>query len=263
MRQGEMHQSDYNKENEIKETYIEENKEMRFNTKLKAQTARGHILHTWDMLLDMGEQGLEITLPQLSQGTCRSQTISSISFGSKGAKTVDVDIITNLGESHYISCGKGAITSRRCLKQRYVELGFTKIIVSDRAVYINNLVTVGPSKPVLTARIIEHAKKRKRQRKTSKQRTSSKAKKQLTTMGIVVGGMRADSAEEGAEEGAEAEHKPGAEITEEEKRGKLLTIYKWKLAQFNMADARKGGGAKWEGLALFMDEHKLHGIALQ
>ena len=56
MRQGEMHQSDYNKENEIKETYIEENKEMRFNTKLKAQTARGHILHTWDMLLDTGEQ---------------------------------------------------------------------------------------------------------------------------------------------------------------------------------------------------------------
>jgi hypothetical protein len=157
MRQGEMHQSDYNKENEIKGTYIEENKEMRFNTKLKAQTARGHILHTWDMLLDMGEQGLEITLPQLSQGTCRSQTISSISFGSKGGKTVDVDIITSLGESHYISCGKGAITSRRCLKQRYVELGFTKIIVSDRTVYINNLVTVGPSKPVLTARIIEHA----------------------------------------------------------------------------------------------------------
>jgi hypothetical protein len=30
-----------------------------------------------------------------------------------------------------------------------------------------------------------------------------------------------------------------------------------------MADARKGGGTKWEGLALFMDEHKLHGIALQ
>ena len=236
---------------------------MRFNTKVTTQIARGHILRTWDMLLDMGEQGLEVTLPQLSQGTCESQTISSISFGSKGGKTVDVDIITNLGESHYISCGKGAITSRRCLKQRYVELGFTKIIASDRAVYINNLVTVGPSKPALTARIIEHAKKRKRQRKTSKQRASSKAKKQLTTMGIVVGGMRADSSKEGDEEGAEAEHKPDAEITEEEKRGKLLMIYKWKLAQFNMADARKGGGAKWEGLALFMDEHKLHGIALQ
>ena len=59
-------------------------------------------------------------------------------------------------------------------------------------------------------------------------------------MGIVVGGMRADS----AEEGAEAEHKPDAEATEEEKRGKLLTMYKWKLAQFNMAGARKGGGTK-------------------
>ena len=35
---------------------------------------------------------------------------------------------------------------------------------------------------------------------------------------FTVGGMRADSAEEGAEEGAEAEHKPGAGITEEEKR---------------------------------------------
>ena len=42
-----------------------------------------------------------------------------------------------------------------------------------------------------------------------------------------------------------------------------MTINKWKLAKFTMADARKGGGAKWEGLALFMDEHKLHGIALQ
>ena len=60
------------------------------------------------------------------------------------------------------------------------------------------------------ARVIEHAEKRKRQRKTSKQRTSSKAKTKMSTMGIVVGGMRADS----AEEGAEAEHKPYAEITE-------------------------------------------------
>ena len=42
-----------------------------------------------------------------------------------------------------------------------------------------------------------------------------------------------------------------------------MTIHKWKLVQFNMADARKGGGTKWEGLALFMDEHKLHDIALQ
>ena len=133
------------------------------------------------------------------------------------------------------------------------------MVSSDRALYINNLVTLGPSKPVLTARVIEHAEKRKRQMKTSKQRISSKAKRQMSTMGIVVGGMRADS----AEEGAEAEHKPDAEITEEEKRGKLLAIYKWKLAQFNMADARKGGGTKWEGLAQFMDEHKLHDIALQ
>ena len=73
----------------------------------------------------------------------------------------------------------------------------------------------------------------------------------MTAMGIVVGGMRADS----TEEGAEAEHSPNAEATEEEKRGKLLTIYKWRLAQFNMADARKGGGTKWEGLAQFMEEH--------
>jgi hypothetical protein len=80
------------------------------------------------------------------------------------------------------------------------------VVSSDRALYINNLVTLGPSKPVLTARVIEHAKKRKRQRKTSKQRTSSKAKKQMSTMGIVVGGMRADS----AEKVAEAEHKPDA-----------------------------------------------------
>ena len=71
--------------------------------------------------------------------------------------------------------------------------------------------------------------------------------------------MRADS----AEEGAEAEHMPDPGITEEEKRGKLLTIHKWKLAQFNMADARKGGGTKWEDLALFMNEHTLHGITLQ
>ena len=29
--------------------------------------------------------------------------------------------------------------------------GFTKTVSSGRAIYINNLVTVGPSKPVLTA----------------------------------------------------------------------------------------------------------------
>jgi hypothetical protein len=158
----------------------------------------------------------------LVQGTCKSQTISFISFGSQDGKAVDVDIITNLGENHYISCDKGAITSRRCLKQRYVELGSTKVVTNGRAIYINNLVTLGPSKPVMTARVIEHAEKRKRQRKTSRQRASSKAKNQVTTMGIVVGGTRADS----AEEGAEAEHVPDPGITEEEKRGKLLTIHK-------------------------------------
>ena len=42
-----------------------------------------------------------------------------------------------------------------------------------------------------------------------------------------------------------------------------MTIHKWKLAQFNMTDARKGSGTKWEGRALFLDEHKPHGIALQ
>ena len=104
---------------------------------MKAQTTRGHILHTWDVLLDMGEQVLGVTLPQLVQGTCKSQTISSISFGSHGGKTIDVDIITNLGENHYNSCGKGSITSRRCLKQRYVELGFTKVVSSGRAICIN------------------------------------------------------------------------------------------------------------------------------
>jgi hypothetical protein len=114
----------------MKKCNKEESTKLRFNTKAKTQTARGHILHTWDMLLDMGDQGLEVTLPQLSQETCKSQTISSISFGSQGGKTVDVDIITNLGENHYISCGKGAITSMRCLKQRYAELGFTEVVSS-------------------------------------------------------------------------------------------------------------------------------------
>ena len=193
-------------------------------------------MHTCDVLLDMGEHGREVTLPQLAQWICRSQTISSISVGSQGGKTIDVDIITNLGESHYISGGKGAITSRRCLKQRYVGLGSTKVVSNGRAIYNNNLVTLGPSKPVLAARVIEHPEKRKRQRKTSRQRASSKAKTRLTPMSIVVGDMRADS----TEEGAEAEHMPDPGITEEEKRGKLLTIHKWKLAQFNMAYARTG-----------------------
>ena len=147
------------------------------------------------------------------------------------------------------------------MKQRYVELGFAKRVSSGRAIYINNLVTVGPSKPVLTARVIEHARKRKRQRKTSRQRRVSKANTQMATMVIIVGGLRADSEE--LEEGAEAEEKAEAEITEKEKLGKLITLYKWRLAQFNMSDVKRGGGAKWEGLSQLMEEHKLHGIALQ
>ena len=55
-------------------------------------------MHTCDVLLDMGEHGREVTLPQLAQWICRSQTISSISVGSQGGKKVDIDIITNLGE---------------------------------------------------------------------------------------------------------------------------------------------------------------------
>ena len=83
---------------------------------------------------------------------------------------MELDIITNLGESYYAACGKGVIMARRCIKRRDVELGFTEIVSSDRAIYINNLVTAGPSKPVLTARVLEHGQKRKKQRKTSKQR---------------------------------------------------------------------------------------------
>ena len=30
-----------------------------------------------------------------------------------------------------------------------------------------------------------------------------------------------------------------------------------------MSDAKRGGGAKWEGLSQLTEEHKLHGIALQ
>ena len=55
-------------------------------------------MHTWDVLLDMGEQGPGVTLPQMVHGTCKSQPISSISVGSQGGKKVDIDIITNLGE---------------------------------------------------------------------------------------------------------------------------------------------------------------------
>ena len=173
-----------------------------------------------------------------------------------------MDIITHLGESHYVSCGKGAITARRCLKQRHIELGFTKMILSDRAVYINNLVTLGPAKAELTARVIEHAKKRKRQRKTSKQKTASEAKKQMTAMGIIAGEAILDSPGGDAIAGEEAD----SEIREKQKRGKLLTICKWRLAQFNMADAREGAGSrgtKWEDLSQFVDGHNLHGMVLQ
>ena len=169
-------------------------------------------MHSWDILLDMGAQGLEITLPQILEGICKSQTISSLSFGSQGGKSMELDIITNLGESHYVACGKGVIMARRCMKQRYVELGFTKTVSNDRAIYINKLVTLGLSEHVLTARVIEHAQKRKRQRKTSKQRRLSKASKQMTAMGIIVGGLRSDSGD--TEEGAGAEGEEGAEITE-------------------------------------------------
>ena len=110
-----------------------------------------------------------------------------------------------------------------------------------------------PSKPVLTTKVIEHAQKRKKQRKTSKQRRISKAKKQMTAMGIIVGGLRADSEEE--EEGAEAEEEEGAKITKKEKLGKLIALYKWRLAQFNMSDAKREGGAKWRGLSQLMEEH--------
>lgn len=174
---------------------------------------------------------------------------------------MDLDIITNLGERHYISGGKGVIEARRCMKQRFVELGFSKMVAGDRAIYINTSVTVGPAMPVLMARVIEHAKRRGRQRKTSKQRRKSKANKQMTAMGIVVGGIRADSKGDGEEAADEVGDKP--EITEEQKLGKLIKLYKWRLAQFNISDAKRGGGAKWEGLAQLMDEHKLHGIALQ
>ena len=149
---------------------------------------------------------------------------------------MELDIITNLGESHYVACGKGVIMARRCMKQRYVELGFTKTVSNDRAIYINKLVTVGLSEHVLTARVIEHAQKRKRQRKTSKQRRLSKANRQMTAMGITVGGLRSDSGD--TEEGAGAEGEEQAEITEAQRLGKLITLYKWRLAQFNMSDAK-------------------------
>ena len=80
-------------------------------------------------------------------------------------------------------------------------------------------------------------------------------------MGITVGGLRSDSGDTG--EGAGAEGEEGAEITEAQRLGKLIALYKWRLARFNMSDAKRGGEAKWEGLSQLMEEHKLHGIALQ
>ena len=61
-----MHQPDithYNNENKMEECNIEENTTFRFNTKMETQAARGHILRTWDVLFDMDEQVLEVTLP--------------------------------------------------------------------------------------------------------------------------------------------------------------------------------------------------------
>ena len=78
---------------------------------------------------------------------------------------------------------------------------------------------------------------------------------------ITVGGLRADSG--GIKEGAEAEEEAEAEVTEEQRLGKLMALYKWRLAQSNMPDARREGGAKWEGLSQLIEEHRLHGIALQ
>ena len=111
---------------------------------------KGHIVHSWAILLDMIPQGLKVTLPQLLEGTCRLQTIRSLPFGSRGGGNAELDLISNLGEKYYVAspaCGKGAVIARSCTKQRYVELGFIKITSNCRAIYINNLVTVGPSKP--------------------------------------------------------------------------------------------------------------------
>ena len=112
--------------------------------------------------------------------------------------------------------------ARSCLKQRHAELGFPKTVLSGKVVYIDNLVTIGPSRPVMVARAIEHAKQRQTQRKTSKQRAVSEAKKQMTAMCTIVGGVRVDS----PEDSANAEEETAAEITEEQKREKLLTVCK-------------------------------------
>ena len=164
-------------DNENSETQLKGNSSIQFNTK-KLPSARGHVVHPWDIILDMEAQELEITLPQTLEGTRKSQTISSLPFGSQGDGSMELDTITNLGESYYVACDKGVIMARRCMKQGYVELGFTEIVSNDSAIYINNLVTAGPSKPVLTARVPEHAQKRKKQRKTRNRRRVSKANRQ-------------------------------------------------------------------------------------
>ena len=152
---------------------------------------------------------------------------------------MELDIITNLGEIHYVACGKGGIMARRCMKQRYVELGFTETVSNDIVIYINKLVTVGLSEHVPTARVIELAQKRKKHRETGKQRRFSKANRQMTSMGITVGGLRSDSGD--TEEGAVAEAEEQTEITEAQRLGKLIALYKWRLVQFSMPDAKQGG----------------------
>ena len=80
----------------------EENDELRFNSKEKLRPAKGHVVHSWDVLFDTGRQWLEVTLPQLLEGTCKSQTVSSLSFGSEGGSSMELDIVTNLGENYYV-----------------------------------------------------------------------------------------------------------------------------------------------------------------
>ena len=84
MRQCEIHRIEMKHCNEVGETKKcnkEGNDELRFNSKAKLQPTRGHIVHSWDVLIDMGTHGLEITLPQLLEITCKSQKISFLSFG--------------------------------------------------------------------------------------------------------------------------------------------------------------------------------------
>ena len=82
----------------------------------------------------------------------------------------------------------------------------------------------------------------------------------MTAMGITVGGLSADSG--GIEEGIGAEEDE-AELTEEHRLGEIRTLCKWRLAHFNISDAKRWDRAKCEGLAQLVEEHKLPGIALQ